>query len=265
MEERKRVVNLEVKGNVGVITLDNPPVHQFDFDAMDDTLKSIDEAVRDYRVKVIVFTATGTKIFCGGADLKMIAGYFRNYPGAGREIPYHGKAVFDALAYCVKPVIAAVNGHALGGGLELAMACDLRVAAPGIRFGATEIKFGSMPGGGGTQRLPRLIGYGRAMEMLLTGKQIDAVEAKEIGLVNVLADTKEGVLDKAMELANQIASFSSDSLYHLKKCASFGAMSGMEEGMAMETDSFGQIYKSLGAREGTEAFLEKREPDFSDM
>ena len=262
--ENTRVVNWEKDGNVAVITLDNPPVNQYGFDAMDDTLACLNEAVRDADIKVIVFTAKG-KVFCGGADLKIIDGYTRNYPGAARDIPENGKRVFNAFCDCPKPVIAAINGHALGGGLELAMGCDMRVAAPGIKLGATEIKFGGIPGGGGTQRLPKLVGYGRAMMMMLTGDTIDAEEALRIGLVNEVAPSKEELMDTAMELARRIASFSSDSLYHIKDCTRFGGMSGMEEGMERETAAFAQVYKGLGIREGTNAFLEKRQADFTNM
>lgn len=260
-----RKIDWRREGKIAIITLDNPPVNQYGFEAMADLGDCLKEIKRDPDVKVVVFTAAGDKTFCGGADLKAVEGYFRNYRGANWELSDAGNAPQYVLAEFPKPTIAALNGHTFGGGLELAMCCDLRVAAPHIKLGVTEVTLGMIPGGGGTQRLSRYVGYAKAIEMLLLGQRIDAYEAQRIGLVNTVAPTKEELMDVTMELANRIASFSSDSLYHIKKCAFYGVWHNIKDGMAVERESFAEVYKGLGAREGVRAFFEKRKPDFTDL
>lgn len=260
-----RKIDWKREGKVAILTLDNPPVNQYGFEAMKDLGDCLEEIKKDPQVKVVVFTASGEKTFCGGADLKVVEDYFRNYRGANWELSDAGNAPQYVLAEFPKPTIAALNGHTFGGGLELAMCCDLRVASPHIKLGVTEVTLGMIPGGGGTQRLSRYVRYGKAIEMLLLGQRMTADEARKYGLINRIAPSKEELMDTAMELANEIAQYSSDSLYHIKKCAFYGVWHDIREGMAVERESFAEIYKGLGAREGVRAFFEKRKPDFTDL
>jgi len=260
-----RVVNWEREGAVAIMTLDNPPANQFGTAVMHATLECLDEIRCDGDVKVVIFTATGNKIFIGGADIKSFPNYLKNYSDSVGDLATLGHKVYNGFAQFPKPVIAALNGHTLGGGLEVAMSCDIRVANPKIKLGLPEISLGLLPGGGGTQRLPRLIGYGRAMQMLLTGEPIDAYEAQRIGLVNIVAPSPEETLDTARALANKIASYSSESIYLIKKAAYNGAMGDLQPGIDFEQECFCRVFKSPGAKEGVSAFIEKRKADFTDL
>lgn len=261
----ERLVNWERDGAVAIMTLNNPPVNQYSEKAFQDTLDCLEELRWDGGIKVVVFTASGQKVFIGGADIKSFPNYMKNYGGSASRLTQLSHAVFNAIAQFPKPVIAALNGHTFGGGLEAAISCDMRVASPAIQLGLPEITLGLLPGGGGTQRLPRLIGYGRAMQMLLTGESIDATEAQRIGLVNLVAPSAEETLDTAKKLANRVASFSSDSMCLIKKAAYQGAMGDMQDGLAFEQECFWQVVKTPGAREGVSAFLEKRKANFNKL
>jgi enoyl-CoA hydratase len=209
----------------------------------------------------LILAAAGEKAFCVGADLK---GRAQEYEGDGAGPDPLGervRRVFGQLEALAFPVIAAINGYALGGGLELALACDLRVAAEGARFGLPEAKVGSMPGAGGTQRLTRAIGPARAKELMFTGEFIDAAEAYRIGLVNKVFP-REGLAEGARALARTIASRAPLSLRAVKAAVNLCQDASLEAGLAFERTAHAVLRASRDRREGIQAFLEKREPNF---
>jgi len=179
----------------------------------------------------------------------------------GRENSQLGQIVFLTIEQCEKPVIAAVNGFALGGGCELALACDIRFASENAIFGLPEVSLGLLPGYGGTQRLPRLVGMGLALEMILTADKIDAAEALRIGLVNKVLPSAE-LLGYARKCAKRILSRSPMAVRFAKESVRRGASMELQDGLSLESDLFGMISATEDMREGTKAFLEKRKPDF---
>jgi enoyl-CoA hydratase len=217
------------------------------------------DALRDNdAVRVIVFTGAGEKTFIAGAD---IAEFAQRTAVEQREAMV-GRRIFDEIAAYPKPVIAMINGFALGGGCELALACDVRIAARSARFGQPEIRLGLIPGGGGTQRLPRLIGSGRALRLILSGELIDAAEAHRIGLVDELVDDTE-LRAHTLELARAIAAHSPLALRLAKAAVASAAETPLGAGLAYERELFITAFASDDRAEGVTAFLEKRQPDFS--
>jgi len=217
----------------------------------------LDELRADDSVRVVIITGAGDKAFIAGAD---IAEFADRTAISQREIMLE-RGLFNAVDTFPKPIIAMVNGYCLGGGCEVALACDIRVASETASFGQPEINLGIIPGGGGTQRLPRLVGEGKAMEMILTGEIIDAQTAFNLGLVNhvVPADQLE---IKTMEIANRIAEKSPIALRLAKEAIKLAARSNLDEGLRREVDLFALCFSSADKDEGVKAFLEKRKPEF---
>jgi enoyl-CoA hydratase len=207
----------------------------------------------------LVVTGAGSRAFVAGADIAELP---VGDPMAGRALARRGQKVFDRIEAFGKPVVAAVNGFALGGGCELALACHVRIAADSARFGTPEIKLGLMCGYGGTQRLPRLVGRGRALEMLLTGEAIDAQEALRIGLVNRVVP-QGALLAEAEALVVKMIANGPLGLRLTLEAVQAGAAMPLEQGEAYEAALFGQICATDDMKEGTRAFLEKRPPRFS--
>jgi enoyl-CoA hydratase len=208
----------------------------------------------DDGVRAIVITGTGDKSFVAGADINELSVLS---PVAGKEHARRGQLVFDAIEQLGKPVIAAVNGFALGGGCELAMACTLRIAAETARFGQPEVNLGLIPGYAGSQRLPRLVGKGVALEILLTGDMISAPRAYEIGLVNRVVPAAE-LMTEAKKLAHTLAAKAPIAVRYILDAVHHGLDSPFAQGEYLETALFGTIASSDDMREGTKAFLEKR-------
>jgi enoyl-CoA hydratase len=212
----------------------------------------------DSEVDVVIITGTGDKAFIAGTDI----GELTRLDGEkGREFSEKGQEVFDLIENLGKPVIAAVNGYALGGGCELALACHLRIASENARFGQPEVNLGIIPGYGGTQRLARLVGKGVAMEMILTGNQIDAQEAFRIGLVNKVVPQSE-LLATATALARTIAGKGQIAIRMALKALNMTEETNLTDGLQLEASLFGVCTASEDAKEGTRAFLEKRKPAF---
>lgn len=209
-------------------------------------------------VRVVVITGAGDKAFCAGADLKERAGM--GEPEV-REFLDRLRRTFRALETSDAIFIAALNGAALGGGTELALACDLRVAAPAAELGLTEVRLGIIPGGGGTQRLPRLIGPGRAKELILTGRRVGAAEALGLGLVNRVADPGK-LLETAMELAQTIAQNAPIALAAAKRAVADGLALPMSQALLLELEQYERVLKTEDRLEGLRAFAEKRAPVF---
>jgi enoyl-CoA hydratase len=208
-------------------------------------------------VRVIVFTGAGEKAFIAGADITE----FAQRTTVEQRAALSGRRIFDEIAAYPKPVIAMINGFALGGGCELALSCDVRIAARSARFGQPEIRLGLIPGGGGTQRLPRLIGSGRALRMILSGEPIDAAEALRIGLVDELVDDA-ALRPRTLELARAIAAHSPLTLQLAKAAVASAAETPLAAGLAYERELFITAFASEDRVEGVAAFLEKRQPVF---
>jgi enoyl-CoA hydratase len=242
---------------IAVITFNRPKV----LNALNgQTLTELETALGDLKtdtgVRAIVLTGAGEKAFVAGADINELAVLT---PIEGKEHARRGQLLFDAIENLGKPVIAAINGFALGGGCELAMACTLRLAADTARFGQPEINLGLMPGYAGSQRLPRLVGKGIALEILLTGDMISAARAHEIGLVNRVVPAAE-LMTEAKKLAHVLASKAPIAIRYILDAVNHGLETPFAHGEFLETSLFGAIASSDDMREGTKAFLEKRKP-----
>ncbi|WP_457638094.1 enoyl-CoA hydratase/isomerase family protein [Oceanithermus sp.] len=247
----------EVKDNVALVTFTRPKaLNALAADVLTEIAEVTEVIADDPEVKVAVFTGEG-KAFVAGADIAEINALKDVF--VGREYSLGGQEVMNHIASLPVPTIAAINGYALGGGLELALACDLRVAARGAKLGLPEVGLGLIPGFGGTQRLPRLIGAGRAMDLILTGRHVPAEEALQLGIVNRVADD---ALAAAIELAGQIKKNSPVALALAKEAVARGSDVPLPEALEIEADLFGMACTTHDMREGTKAFLEKRAPEF---
>jgi len=250
---------LERDGAIATITINRPKVlNALNSQTLDELRRALLELQRDAEVRVVILTGAGEKSFVAGADINELA---VQTPTGGREHALAGQHVFDLIENLGKPVIAAVNGYALGGGCELAMACTLRIAADTARLGQPEITLGLLPGYAGTQRLPRLVGKGKAMEMILTGAPIGAEEAQRIGLVNRVAPAAD-LMAEAKELAAQLAASAPIAMRYIMNAVNRGVEMPFADACQYEAALFGLVASSEDMREGTKAFLEKRKPAF---
>jgi enoyl-CoA hydratase len=250
----------EADKGVGMITLDRPKaLNALSYKMRDELWEALVSARDDREVGCLVITGGGDKAFCAGGD----ATEMRNELPAHerKEIMMKAHRVFCGIEALGKPVIAAVNGMALGGGMELAMACHLRTASEGAVFGQPEINLGMMPGYGGTQRLPRLVGRGRAYELLLTGGSIGAEEAHRIGLVNRVFPADE-LLPGTMKLAEKIAKKPRLAVHHIIESVNRGNNLDLDQALELEADLMVQVFGSEDAQEGLSAYLENRKPVF---
>lgn len=245
---------VERVGRVAILTINRPDkLNALSQQVRDDVLDALAAIEKDEGVGAIILTGAGEKSFIAGADIAEFAG---RTPFDQRHA-MRSPRVFDAMATFPKPVIAMINGFCLGGGCELASSCDIRIASDKARFGQPEIKLGLIPGGGGTQRLPRLIGTGQAMRLILSGDMIPADEALRIGLVDLVVPHEE-LRAKALELAEKIASFSPLTLKVAKEAIRASEKLPIEEGLAYERDLFCLCFSTADKEEGVQAFLEKR-------
>lgn len=246
-------------GAVALVTVNRPAVLNALHAA---TLAELAAAMRelgaDDGVRAIILTGAGEKAFVAGADIRELAGLS---PEAARAHARAGQQVFDLIEHLGKPVIAAVNGFALGGGCELAMACTLRLASDRAKFGQPEIKLGLTPGFAGTQRLARLVGKGRAMELILGGGTIDAAEAHRIGLVNGVVPAAD-LMREATALAQRLADSAPVALRYAMDAIHHGLETSFAEGCFVEATLFGLVFATEDMREGTRAFVEKRKAEF---
>ncbi len=212
----------------------------------------------DESLRVLILTGSGDKAFCAGTD---IGALIDRSESEAREISTRGQNVCAQIENFPVPVVAAVNGIAAGGGCELALACHLRIASSGATFTLPETKLGLIPGYGGTQRLSREVGHGRAIEMMLTGKSIGAEHAMEIGLVNRIVPISD-LMSEVLSLGKEIEALSPLAIRACMKAVNFGSELPLEEGLALETELFASLFATDDVREGTQAFLEKRSPVF---
>jgi enoyl-CoA hydratase len=247
---------LSREGRVAIITVNRPDkLNALSQQVRDEVLAALDELGADDGVGVVVITGAGDKAFIAGADISEFAG---RSPLDQREAMRFPR-LYDVMSSFPKPVIAMINGFCLGGGCELSMSCDLRIASEKARFGQPEIKLGLIPGGGGTQRLPRLVGLGHAMRLTLTGDMIGAAEAKEIGLVEMVVPHEE-LRAKTLELAQRIATMSPLTVKVTKEALRASERLPLDEGIVYERDLFCLCFSTADMKEGVAAFLEKRPP-----
>ena len=242
-----------------IVTINRPRVlNALNTQTLDELRRAILELKQDEGVRVVILTGAGEKSFVAGADINELA---VQTPAGGREHALAGQHVLDLIENMGKPVIAAINGYALGGGCELAMACTLRLAADSAKLGQPEIALGLIPGYAGTQRLPRLVGRGQAMEMILTGAPIAADEALRIGLVNRVVPAAE-LMTEARKLAAQLAKNAPIAMRYIINAVNKGVEIPFAEACQYEATLFGLVASTGDMREGTSAFLEKRKPEF---
>lgn len=245
----------ERDGAVAILTLNRPKVlNALNAALLRDLEAALDALGADASIRAIVLTGAGDKSFVAGADINELAVLT---PAEGKEHARHGQRIFDRVEHLGKPVIAAINGFALGGGCELALACTLRIAADTARLGQPEINLGIIPGYGGSQRLPRLVGKGRALEILLTGDMVSAARAYEMGLVNKVVPAAE-LLATAKALAQGLASKAPIATRYILEAVNHGLDMPLAQGQYLETALFGAIASTEDTKEGTSAFLEKR-------
>lgn len=251
-------INLERRGAVALLSINRPDkLNALNEQVHAEAVTALDELKRDDSVRVLVITGSGEKSFVAGADISE----FQNRTPTDQRDTFHERTLFNSIDTFPKPVIAMVNGFCLGGGNEIALACDIRICSENARFSQPEINLGLIPGGGGTQRLTRLIGEGRSMEAMLTGDMIDAQTAYNFGLVNHVYPAAE-LESKTMELANKIAEKAPIALQLAKEAVKFASRSNLDEGLRREVDLFALCFSTEDKEEGVSAFLEKRKPVF---
>ncbi|RMI12689.1 MAG: enoyl-CoA hydratase [Calditrichaeota bacterium] len=250
---------LEKQDGYAVVTINRPDkLNALNGETIGELQQMMEHLREDEAVRAVVLTGAGEKAFVAGADISEIAHLDGH---RGEEFAARGQAVFHAIEQMPIPVIAAINGFALGGGCELAMACHLRLASEKARLGQPEINLGIIPGYGGTQRLPRLVGLTNALYLLLTGEMIDAARAYELGLVNEVLPPDQ-LMPRARELAGLLAQKAPLAVRYILEAVYRGADVGLDEALQIEARYFGQTCTTEDMKEGTTAFLEKRKPTF---
>ncbi len=252
-------LKFETKNQIAYVTVSRPKVlNALNADTMGELQTAFSLVKNDDGIRVAILTGDGEKAFIAGADINELSTLG---PVDGKEFAQRGQAVLDLIENCGKPVIACVNGFALGGGCEIAMACTMRLASENAKFGQPEVKLGIIPGYGGTQRLPRLVGKGRAMQLVLSGEMINAQEAHRIGLVNDVAPLGE-LLMRAEALAAKIIANGPLACRYAMEAVNKGMEMTLQEGLFLEASLFGVSCATEDKAEGTKAFLEKRPAHF---
>jgi len=250
-------LRIEVQGPAAVITLDNPPVNALHPSVSEEILRALDAIAGDSAVRGVVITGAG-RHFVAGGDIS----FFPTLePRTAEAYALAIQAMQSALQSFDRPVIAAVNGYALGGGCELMMACDIRIADHDAIFGQPEVRLGLMPGAGGTQHLPRLVPIGQAKRMLFTGRQVDASSALAMGLVDEVVPSGQ-CLNSALSLIDEIAACAPKAVSQIKRAVNLGLLMSVSDGHRLEAALFGELFGTEDLREGVNAFLAKRRPEF---
>ena len=250
----------EKRNGIAYVTVNRPEkLNALNRKTMEELHECFLDIERDDEVRAIILTGAGERAFVGGADINELAALT---PVEGQEFSVRGQKVLDLIEHLGKPVIAAINGYALGGGCELALACTLRIASENARLGQPEVKLGLIPGYAGTQRLPRLVGRGRALEMLLSGDPVNAAEAYRIGLVNQVVPAQD-LIAAAEKLAQKIMANAPLAVKFALEAVSHGLEMSEAEGQFLEANLFGLCCSTADMKEGTRAFLEKRPARFT--
>ena len=251
-------ITVEKEGRVAILTINRPDkLNALNSKVHVEGVAALDALRKDDGVGVVVLTGAGEKSFVAGADISE----FEGKTPVTQRATFHERTLFNSIDTFPKPIIAMVNGFCLGGGNELALACDLRICSENAKFSQPEIDLGIIPGGGGTQRLTRLVGEGRSMEMVLTGDMIHAESAHRFGLVNHVYPADE-LRAKTLELAAKIAEKAPIALQLAKEAVKFASRSNLDEGLRREVDLFAICFSTEDKQEGVSAFLEKRKPEF---
>ncbi|HWY70798.1 MAG TPA: enoyl-CoA hydratase-related protein [Terriglobales bacterium] len=250
----------EKRNSIAYITINRPKVlNALNMATMGELRRVFTDLKQDREVRVVILTGAGEKSFVAGADIGELQ---RNNPVEAKEYTHRGQAVVDLVENLGKPVIACINGFALGGGCEIAMACTMRLASENAKLGQPEVKLGIIPGYGGTQRLPRLVGKGIAMQLLLTGEMISAQEAHRIGLVNEVVPAQE-LIARAEVIAQAIIKNAPLAIQYCLEAVNHGMEMPQQEGLCLEATLFAVCCATEDKKEGTSAFLEKRAANFS--
>lgn len=250
-----KLLSVSKQNGIAKVTIENPPMNVLS----EQVTKELDEVFQDIKtddtVIAVILTGSGDKAFMAGADIK-------EFPDrAEAEEAVSAQEVFNFIVHLPKPTIAMLNGYTLGGGLELALTCDIRIAEDHAKLGLPEVTLGLLPGAGGTQRLPRLVGTAAAKEFMFTGKQLSAEEAQQLSLVNQVVPQGEG-MQTAEKLAATMAKMSLQALSRIKQLINTSEVTSLEEGLRQEEQQFNEIFKTEDAKEGVQAFIEKRAPVF---
>jgi enoyl-CoA hydratase len=252
-------IKLEKKNQIAYITIDRPKVlNALNMATMQEIKQAFADAKQDVDVRVVILTGAGEKAFVAGADIGELS---QHTPVSAKEYTHQGQAILDAIENLGKPVIACINGFALGGGCELALACTMRLASENAKLGQPEVKLGLIPGYGGTQRLPRLVGKGVAMQLVLTGEMISAQEAHRIGLVNEVVPAGE-LIARAEAIAAKIIANAPLAIQYAIEAVNHGLDLTLADGLFLEATLFGVCCSTEDKNEGTKAFLEKRPAQF---
>jgi enoyl-CoA hydratase len=254
-----RMIRLEKDGPLAIVTLTNPPLNVLHPRMAAELDACFTGLATDADIVVAIVTGQGERAFCAGFDIKEFPNLMA--PGAAERLTRALHASLDKIAHLGKPTIAAVNGLALGGGLELAMACDLRIVAANAQLGQPEIKLGLFPGAGGTQRLPRLVGAGIAKELMYVGDPVSAEEAYRIGLANKVVPAGEA-LAAAKQMGQTIAGMAGVALRYIQEAVNQGLDTTLDAGLQIEADLFAKVFQTEDVREGVDAFINKRKPNF---
>ena len=250
-------VTCDIEGGLALVTLNRPQVlNALNSQVFTDLKEIFSQLADDARVRVILLTGSGEKAFAAGADISKLTGLDRV---SGQALSHRGQTIFRQIETCGKPVIALLNGFALGGGCELALACSLRIASSTAQIGLPEVRLGLVPGYGGTQRLPRLIGPSAALKLLLTGERIDAAEALRLGLVDEVV-SPEQLLARGRQIAELILKAAPLAVAGCLEAFYEGTHRDLDSALRLESHIFGRLCETEDAKEGTRAFLEKRPP-----
>ncbi len=252
-------IKSEKRNHIAYITIDRPKVlNALNMATMQEIKQAFADAKQDAEVRVVILTGAGEKAFVAGADIGELS---QHTPVSAKEYTHHGQAIIDSIENLGKPVITCINGFALGGGCEIAMACTMRLASENAKLGQPEVKLGLMPGYGGTQRLPRLVGKGIAMQLVLTGEMISAQEAHRIGLVNEVVPAAE-LIPRAEAIAAKIVANAPLAVHYTMEAVNRGYDLTLADGLFLEATLFGVCCSTEDKNEGTKAFLEKRPAQF---
>ncbi|HEX6024705.1 MAG TPA: enoyl-CoA hydratase-related protein [Solirubrobacter sp.] len=252
-------VSFQAEGAIGYITLDKPPANSYDKAYMEELGTAVNAARDDDAVKVVIVRSASKKFFSAGADIKA---FMANDTAANMEMIALGHEVLASIARIPKIFIAQIEGHALGGGLEISLACDLRFGARGsYKLGVPEVNLGLLPGNGGTQRLSRVIGVPKALDLMITGRQISPGEAHALGILNRLFAASE-TADKTREYAEALANGATAAIGEIKLTTYAGIEMPIADALAREREAIARLFETADAREGFAAFTEKRKPEF---
>ncbi|OZI10809.1 enoyl-CoA hydratase [Bacillaceae bacterium SAS-127] len=260
MMQRKFVTWTEEDG-MAIVMIDYAPMNVLSEQVIEELDEVIDEVAEEETVRSMIISGAGDRAFVAGGNIKDFPKWIGNGKKAGKERALWIQSIFNKLDRLNKPTIAAINGMALGGGSELALCCDLRIAERHAIFGLPEIKLGLFPGAGGTQRLPRLIGKAKAKELMFTGRTVSAEEAEDMGLVNQVVPSGES-LTRAKELMREINQFSLPALSFIKRAVDDGIEKDLEAGLETEATYFGEVFQTEDVKIGVEAFINKKKPFF---